>query len=187
MIDVDKVNQILCIYANKDQAQIERCYSAVINQPNPLQVNSIINYNINELNLDLRGGEEYFVELNGKLYEYEKNQEVKLFLNEGINKFKVFTNQACQGSYEKIIYTGKNAYVSPNPVRSNTKIFLPYYSSKIEVNLYNIDGDHLDSRIILIKDETKSFDWYMEKYLPGIYLMNIITKESEFTVKIIKK
>ncbi len=178
---------LLCIYANKDQAQIERCYSAVINQPNPLQVNSIINYNINELNLDLRGGEEYFVELNGKLYEYEKNQEVKLFLNEGINKFKVFTNKACQGSYEKIIYTGKKAYVSPNPVRSNTKVFLPYYSSKIEVNLYNIDGDYLDSRIILIKDETKSFDWYMEKYLPGIYLMNIITKESEFTVKIIKK
>ena len=104
-----------------------------------------------------------------------------------IIKYKVYTNQACQGSYEKTIYTGKKPYVSPNPVGSNAKIFLPYHSSKIKVNLYNVDGDYLDSRVFLFNDETKSFDWQMEEYLPGIYLMNIITEESEFTVKIVKK
>ena len=177
---------LLCMYTDT-KAQIERCFSIVINEPDPLVVNTIINYNPNILNLNLRGGEEYFVELNGQLFKYGKIKKIKLFLNEGINKFKVFTNQSCQGFLERIIYIGKNAYASPNPVGSKTKIFLPYHSKKVNLNLYTIEGNYLDSDEIIINDEVKSFEWDMGEYPSGIYLMNINTKESEFTVKIVKK
>ena len=43
---------MLCIYSNNDQ-QIERCFTAVISEPEPLSVNTIINYNNQELNLNL--------------------------------------------------------------------------------------------------------------------------------------
>jgi len=179
---------LLCIFSDSDQGQIERCFSTVIGQPDLLQVNAIVNYNSNEINFKLRGGEEYFIELNGKTHKYNKNQNVKLFLNEGVNKYVVYTNKPCQGIYEKILYVGKNAYVTPNPVESYAKIFLPYYSDNVRVNIYTIEGNYIDSIDILVDDQSgKSFDLQMVDYPPGIYLMNIIAKENEFTLKIIKK
>ena len=177
---------LLCIYSNNDQ-QIERCFTAVINEPEPLSVNTIVNYVDQELNLNLKGGSNYFVELNGRSFNYEKLANITLPLKKGINQFKVSTDLGCQGTYERTINISERAYVSPNPVSSVAEIFIGNQGNNLDVEFFSIEGEHIKSSKIVLYDGKNSFEWSMSKYPPGVYIMNIKTKEGSQSVKIIKK
>jgi len=177
---------MLCIYSNDDQ-QIERCFTAAINEPEHLTVNTVVNYVDQELNLNLNGGNNYLVELNGRFYNYDKSDNVRLPLMEGINQFKVTTNLGCQGSYQRTINISQNAYVSPNPVSSVAEIFIGNQSNNLNIEFYSIEGEFIKSDKINLYEGKNSFEWSMYEYPPGVYIMNIITNRGTQTVKIIKR
>ena len=177
---------MLCIYSNNDQ-QIERCFTAVISEPEPLSVNTIINYNNQELNLNLNGAENYFIELNGKSYNYGKLDNISLPLKKGINQLKVSTETSCQGLYQRTINVSDKMYVSPNPVNSIAKIHTGNNDKNLKVEIFTIDGEFIESNEIKIYDELNYFEWSMDNYTPGIYIMNITTKINTQSVKIIKR
>ena len=177
---------MLCIYSNDDQ-QIERCFTAAINEPEQLTVNAIVNYADHELNLNLDGGDNYLVELNGKSYSYDKSDNVRLPLKKGINQYKVSTDLGCQGSYQRTINISQNAYVSPNPVSSVAEIFIGNQSNNLNIEFYSIEGEFIKSDKINLYDGKNSFEWSMNEYPPGVYIMNIITNRGTQTVKIIKR
>ena len=176
----------LCIYSD-DTQQIQRCFTAVIKQPESLSVNSIISYVDQELNLNLRGGENYFIELNGRKYDYGKLENITLPLKKGINQLKVSTDLGCQGYYERTINLSDKAYVSPNPVNSLAKIYVGNHRN-LSINFYTIDGEFLKSKKINLYDDLNYFEWSMTEYPPGIYIMNIISSSNYIqSVKIIKR
>ena len=177
---------MLCLYSNGEK-QIERCFTAAINQPEPLSVSTLVNYFNQELNLNLNGGDNYYVELNGRTYNYSRSDEISLPLTKGINQLKVTTDLGCQGVYQRTINISDNAYVSPNPVISIAKIYVGDFDKNFTINFYSIDGEFINSSKIILQNDENYFEWPMSEYSPGGYIMNIITKTRSQSVKIIKR
>ena len=177
---------MLCIYSNGDE-QIERCFTAAINEPEPLSVSSIVNYNNLELNLSLSGGDNYFVELNGRSYNFRNSDNIRLPLKKGINQFKVSTGLSCQGIFERTINLNEKAYVSPNPVGDIAKVYTGNIYKNLNIEFYTIDGELIKTKIINNYYDQSYFEWSMSEYSPGVYIMNIISEKNVQSLKIIKR
>jgi subtilisin-like proprotein convertase family protein len=177
---------MLCIYSNGEN-QIERCFTAAINEPEPLSVSTIVNYTNQELNLNLNGGDNYYVELNGRYYNYNISNNISLPLIKGINQLKITTDLGCQGTYERTINISENAYVSPNPVASIAKVYIGGFDKIFSIKFYSIDGEFIKSNQINLQNDENYFEWSMSEYPPGAYIMNIISKTGGQSIKIIKR
>lgn len=177
---------LLCIYSDDDQ-QIQRCFAAAISEPDALSVSTLINYNNQELNLDLNGGDTYHVELNGRTYNYNKSKNISLPLIKGINQLKVSTDLGCQGIFERKINISNSAYVAPNPVSSVAKIYLGEFEKKLNIKLYSVDGEFIISKKINLLNDKTYFEWSMSEYPPGAYIMTIISEKGGQSIKIIKR
>ena len=184
--NLESGDYMLCIFSNNDQ-QIERCFNAFINQPESLSVNSTVNYMDQELNLILKGGSNYFIELNGKSFNYENLSNITLPLKKGINQFKISTDLSCQGSYKRTININERVYVSPNPVSSVAKIYVGNQSKALEIDFFSIEGEFIKSKKINLYDGKSFFEWSMSEYPPGVYIINISTNQGNQSVKIIKR
>tara|TARA_B100000686_G_scaffold340087_1_gene415211 strand:- start:1407 stop:5267 length:3861 start_codon:yes stop_codon:yes gene_type:complete len=175
----------LCVNSNNGE-DLERCFTAVVNEPESLQVSSLVNYDNSELRLVLNGGSSYKVNLNGREYNFHDLDIVKLPLKRGINQFTVITDLDCQGSYSENIYIGEKAYVSPNPVNNEANIFVDYNTKKLTIDFYSMEGGYLKSAKINLND-TKTFKWAMGDFPSGIYFMKIKSNKRTETIKIVKR
>ena len=171
----------------EDKSDYGRCFDLRIGQPEELSVSSKINSLNNKLTLNLSGGKQYLITLNGKTYETSQEQ-ITLTLDKLENLLEVKTNLDCQGSHQETIILSEKVLISPNPISSgDLSIYLGNtITNSTEISLFTVSGKQV-YRKVTPKNEAEKFTFSMDSFSSGVYLLNIRTEKSLFNFKVIKK
>jgi len=168
------------------QPDYELCFETIIEEPEPLNVESKVSTLKDEVTLDLFGGKRYFIELNGKRYETAQNK-ITLPLSNVENTVKVRTDKDCQGVYEETIILSKQILIYPNPVDDGElNVFLGSNEfDEIGVALFTVDGTQVMAKTL--RPDNGYFKMNVASMAKGVYLLNIKTKHSLLNYKILKR
>ncbi|MBT8237734.1 MAG: thrombospondin type 3 repeat-containing protein [Croceitalea sp.] len=183
--DLTAGNYTLCISV-EGQANYQRCFDLVVTQPEALGVDSKISSLADEVTLNLKGGKEYLIELNGEAF-ITTESEITLPLNKVENQLLVRTDKDCQGIYtENIVLTSK-IFIYPNPVANGElNVFLGSDEfENVETAIFTTTGQQV------FKKAHSPNNGYVRMNISGfpngIYLLNIKTDNSLLNYKIIKR
>ncbi|GGG34581.1 glycosyl hydrolase [Croceivirga lutea] len=168
------------------QTDYEFCNTLIITEPAPLSVSSKVSTLNNEVELELSGGKQYTITLNGKLYQTSRNS-ITLPLENLVNSLTVSTDIACQGVYSESIVLSNDFLVYPNPVSVDyLNIYLGNTSdSEAELNLFNVQGRKVMHKTL--KNPSNLIEMSLNGLPNGVYILNIKTKDSLKNIKILKK
>ena len=176
----------MCITV-ENQEDYELCYTVIITEPSELSVFSRTDKKRNKLDLNLSGGDSYFIEFNGSIIT-TKESKVSLPLGKGINQIKVSTSKNCQGTFKETINNSSNILVYPNPVNNENKIEIitgDVSIKRVELLLTSTLGKVLTSKSVTLKYGKTTLD--VSKLNSGIYMLTVISKEGQSNFKILKK
>lgn len=167
------------------QSDFSRCYNIVVKAPQPLSVYSYVNTLDGKLELNLRGGTSYNIELNGVTHK-SSTSLVSLDLASGINELSVTTDQDCQGTYKQSIFLENGRVIYPNPFDSYLFVNMGNDPSKVaNVSVYSVGGS-----VVYSKDHQVE-NGLVQVYLPDMpantYILKIKTPVSTSSSKILKK
>jgi hypothetical protein len=177
---------LVCIGVSDDPSY-ERCYTALIAQPDPLQVTSLVNENDLILSLNLQGASNYTVTLNNKKSRIQSKSQVNLPLRLGLNTIEVFTDLSCQGSFKKEIYIAADSVLYPNPVNENAYVLVGGTETNIRYIIYDIRANLLFEDSIQLEANDRKIPINMSSLANGNYFLKIISDQKEETIKFIKK
>lgn len=173
-------NYTLCITVNGQPGYVA-CYEAVITEPAPLAVQSIISSADKTVTLTLSGGTIYNITLNGVLTQTSQGQAI-LTLKNGINTLEVTTGKLCQGVYKDLLVFGKPIAVYPNPLSGETLNVLLPYPEEVSLSLYTLPGQLIYQHVF--KDA--SLRATLPQLSAGVYLIKIDGETIHTTEKLIK-
>ena len=177
---------MVCITV-ENQTVYEQCYNIVITEPEDLSVLSRTNTATSRLNLELSGGINYTIELNG-IITYTTETEISLLLAPGINRLMIKTDEDCQGIYRETINNSLKMIVYPNPIiNSDYLTILTGDTSieKIDITIYSILGESLLSQPVNLNHGKASLD--ISSLSSGMYLLVVNTGKEQSTFKVLKK
>jgi len=177
---------LVCIGISDDPSY-ERCYTASISQPDPLQVTSLVNENDLILSLNLQGASNYTVTLNNKKSRIQSKSQVDLPLRLGLNTIEVFTDLSCQGSFKKEIYIAADSVLYPNPVNENAYVLVGGTETNIRYIIYDIRANLLFEDSIQLEANDRKIPINMSSLANGNYFLKILSDQKEETIKFIKK
>lgn len=180
-------NYSMCITA-EGYPGFQQCFDFTISQPEELSVTSSVNQSRRRVELELRGGELYTIELNGMTTQTSE-RNVSLDLEPGENQLTVKTGKNCQGIYsEKIYVAPDDVVVYPNPFRETTKVFIGNaVEGDIQISIFSLTG-----RLVMTQNYSRTFSGGDEFELqasglvPGVYLIKIQGKQFKKTFKMVK-
>ncbi len=176
-------NYSLCITGTDGSITYEEvCFNIIISEPALLTTIAVVNGTTLELLLD--GSDFYNVELNGLVTQTQES-EINLELKNGLNLLKVYTDLPCQGSYEETFFISSKPIVYPNPIGSDTKIFLNGLVGEVDVQVFSADG-----RLILKTNRRvngNELEMDFSSLSIGIYYLNIQGAEIQEVFKLIKE
>ncbi len=179
-------NYMVCITV-ENQTVYEQCFNIVITEPEDLSVTSRVDTSTSRLNLELSGGINYTIDLNG-IITNTTDTEISLTLSLGINRLIVKTDQDCQGIHRETINNSLQMIIYPNPVVNENvlNIFSGNTSiEKIDIIIYSILGKTLLTQTISLNQGKASID--ISSISTGIYLLVVNTSKEQSTFKVIKK
>jgi hypothetical protein len=163
----------------------QQCFTIVITEPKDLAVYTALNTNTNSLTLNLDGGSNYNVQLNGVTTTTSANL-VTLQLATGVNNLKISTDKPCQGVIEKQINTSDKLIPYPNPFINTLTVNLgSEVVANAFVNIYTLSNTKVFGTQISNKSGAISID--VSNLTSGIYVLKLATDKAENTFKIIKK
>ena len=177
---------IVCITV-ENQATYSQCYDVIITEPEDLAVLSRLDASTGRLTLELSGGSNYNITLNG-ITTITTENEITLELITGINELRVTTDKDCQGVYEKTINNITETLVYPNPIADNSDLNINISDSaieKVQVTLYSLIGEVLFSKQITFENGKSKIN--VSNLSTGVYILNINTGKSQTNHKVIKK
>ncbi|GLU42905.1 reprolysin-like metallopeptidase [Allomuricauda sp. NBRC 101325] len=160
----------------------EVCFTAIITQPDVLDVTAILDAGL--VNLDMIGASLYNVELNGVVTQTESSN-LTLTLKEGVNTLRVYSNIPCQGVVEKTLFYSSRPVISPNPVINVTQVYLGGYIGHVGIEVFTLNG-----RLVRSENRTSNGDdleMDLSGLTKGIYYMRIDKEGARETFKFIKK
>ena len=161
------------------------CFEAVVTEPQPLSVSSVVSTDVLQATLALSGSDRYFIELNGVLTQTEEN-EITLDLKEGINTLKVSTDLPCQGTYEESIFVSDKPIFYPNPFMERVTAFLNTSPASLDIIIHDNTGR-------LISSETRGLNGTSEIQLDftgmasGMYFISLRGQGIQETYKVLKR
>ncbi|NVK74475.1 MAG: T9SS type A sorting domain-containing protein [Oceanospirillaceae bacterium] len=161
-----------------------QCFQVVLNEPEPITAYSSYDAENQILELELKGSNEYIIQLNDKQFK-TTNSNIDLNLEKGLNKIIVYTDQDCQGYYEKEVFVSDEAKVFPNPVRSFTQLYVGGSSPEVNVVISNINGKVFFNKEIQVPND-RMIDFNFSEYKSGIYIMNVTGTSIQKSFKLIK-
>ena len=153
----------------------ERCYATELFEPDPLNVVTQLNAADLSLIIDLSGGQTYKLKLNENHYELKTGRH-HLYLKSGLNILDVTTDLNCQGNFVKEIYVSENSNVYPNPASETVNILVGGGAMEAQVLFFNLQGELLYHRNLILNPFNRSFEMPVDYYPPGIYLIRVITE-----------
>ena len=178
-------NYTICITVT-GQADFEQCFDVFITEPEALDVSSKINSLRSEVTLDLSGGRQYLIELNGVAHITEESQ-ITLPLDKVENLLRVRTDKDCQGTYVETIFLSSKVLIYPNPVTSGVmNIYLGSNEfEEVTVSLFNPSGSKVYQKG---HSPNNGFvELNISDLAQGVYILNVKTQNSLLNYKILKK
>ncbi|WP_298480587.1 PQQ-dependent sugar dehydrogenase [uncultured Maribacter sp.] len=164
----------------------KRCYNAIIDEPQELNVSSFLNHETKSIILKMSGSKKYNLSVNNNSFSTDKS-EITIPLKDEISTIKVSTSKACQGSYEEIInLKSKTSIIYPNPFKEEIHIDLnKTLSGKTSIYLYNAQGKLIFS--LPIFDQSKKDQIIKTSHLSdGFYSIHIQTQNNNEIYKLLK-
>lgn len=185
--DLEAGSYELCITV-ASEADYKKCFTIQITEPDELEVDSKIDQSGKTVSLSLKGGTNYFINLNGTEYSTSKNQII-LPLSKVENSIIVKTDLECQGIYEESILAPYDSVsIFPNPVeKGDVTILLPpnNVSEEVLLTLFSQNGIRVLEKIEKPVGRTVKIN--MDDLPSGIYTIIITTETQNSMRKIIKK
>lgn len=160
----------------------EVCFTAVITQPDELDISAVLNSNV--LDLALSGATLFNVELNGLVTQTESSK-TQLILKDGVNTLRVYSNLPCQGVFEKTFFYSSRPILSPNPVDAVTEVYLGGFEGDVRIEVFSVNG-----RLVLSDDRKTTGDNLQLdlSMLPkGIYYLGLDKNGTREVFKFIKR
>ncbi|MGS0527956.1 DUF7619 domain-containing protein [Zobellia nedashkovskayae] len=169
-----------------EHPNFEQCFSVAITEPESLSVGSKMDVSGKSVILNLSGGVNYSVNLNGTIYNTDDN-EIQLPLSKIENNLTVGTDKECQGIYEETILITLGLSVYPNPVKNgDVTVILEDSSIKdVQLFLYTSEGRQIFGKTAVVVSGAVKIN--MDSFSSGIYTLKIETRNETFTRKIIKE
>ena len=174
----------LCIRM-ADQPDFEQCYQILVREPEPLSVIAQITTLKDEVNLTLRGGKEYRIQLNGKTY-LTSEDEITLPLENRINQLEVKTDLDCQGTFMETLVINRTPLVFPNPVGDEYLHIQVdgYESESVVLQLYSLNGALVRSATAQMWNGETLLD--MNGLNDAIYMLNVELDGTLFVYRVVK-
>jgi len=177
---------LICISSDTDP-NFERCFTTVLEAPEPMTVQSFVDPSNHILQLDVSGAANYEVTLNGISYQYSQKDRPEILLKEGANVLQVTSTIPCQGSYNELVYLDTESMSFPNPTSGAFTLLVGGKSKTVALTLRAMDGTLLRSESHQIGEQNRSVPLDISTYPPGTYLLQINTAGRVKTLKILKK
>ena len=162
------------------------CYELDVPQPEDLSVSGKVSTLGKEITLDLSGGKEYRIILNGQRYQ-TRASSITLRLEQPVNQLEVRTDLECQGVYSQSITLTEEPIALPNPIDSgDLRVFVPAEDgTKIRIRMFTMSGSSLLNKEVVISNGEVKIN--MDGYARGVYLLNVTDQEQLYSYKIIKR
>lgn len=169
-----------------EHSDFVQCFSVEITEPEALSVSSKMDTSDKSVVLNLSGGINYSVNLNGTIYNTDEN-EIMLPLSKIENRLTVSTDIECQGIYEETILMVFGLSVYPNPVEKGdiTVILEDSATKDVQLSLYTSGGRRILEKTAEVENGVVKIN--MEGFATGMYSLKIETSNETYTRKIIKK
>lgn len=169
------------------QPGYQRCFEAVVGEPQPLAALSKVNTAAKQVTLSLSGGELYYVELNGALV-ITSESSLTLDLPKNRNQLTISTDKSCQGTYSETILLAGETLVYPNPFTDFITVQLGTdtgVDELVTLSVYTYTGQRIISEERYPENNRLSLPVHT---LPqGNYLLEVKTRDFVQTHKIIKQ
>ena len=159
-------------------------FEAKVTEPDPLQGKTQIDYFSKSAQLQLKGSEVYYIEVNGVMMAAHSN----LFtvpLRAGKNTIKVTTPLDCQGVYEEVLFMSEKLRYFPNPVDSELNITIPGTDSEIAIEVFSDGGANLYRGTHSI-GASRTIQLSMSRFKSGLYIVTGTGKTVNESFKVIK-
>ena len=164
---------------------LKQCFNANINEPKDIAVSSIIDRENKIASLDLDGGSNYNITINGNLIK-TSNNFIDLALSPGINIIEVKTDKDCQGVYEETIFISEDIMLSPNPVKSSSTLWVGGNDQNVNMTLFDITG-----KVIWTRNEqvpySRSVNVPFSNVRSGLYILKVDSETIKKSIKVIKE
>jgi hypothetical protein len=166
-------------------ADYKSCFEVAILEPSALGVISSLNKKDNTLKLELSGGKNYVLSLNGD--QIITSQKVlSLPLKPGSNQLKISTDVSCQGVYFEEIFVTEKVIVYPNPTKGNIQIFVGGQEDVVDIRISDILGNNIYLGKVKVPNN-RVVEADISNAKVGIYLIEIKGKSFVQYDKIIKQ
>ncbi|WP_088340698.1 thrombospondin type 3 repeat-containing protein [Robiginitalea sediminis] len=175
----------LCITV-EGQAGYQQCFNLSVTEPEALGVSAKISSLSQEVELQLEGGKEYFITLNGR--EYRTSQtSIRLPLDKPSNSLSVRTELGCQGAYTDTIVLQAKPLIYPNPVGNEwLSVYLGEQTpQQVMLSLYTLNGTRVFAKESPVDGGETGLD--MSGFPQGVYILNIRTDNTLQIYKIVKR
>ena len=174
----------LC-FTVEGESGYNQCFDVNITEPAPLSASSRVDKENKTIRFNLSGSEQYTINHNGTDYVFgSSSPEIDLVY--GLNFIEVKTDKYCQGTYTKEVFISEKVEYYPNPTRDLVNLYLHGQDSSIDLQLVDRDGnikEILCKEIGLNRKIKVDFSSYPE----GVYMIRLLSKTIDKTVKIIKE
>jgi len=158
-------------------------FNITISEPSNLNATTSVSQSSKQVNLNLSGGNEFTVTLNGEEFTTIETN-LTLDLKNGVNNLLVEAEKECQGKFSQRIIIGSTTTVYPNPVIDNLTIETGSPESVL-INVYTISGALLVSQTSTSPNGISEIQ--MSDFASGIYFITVGTSTgSTSTFKIVK-
>lgn len=165
-------------------ANFERSYTIKIGEPAPLNATTSIDQVNSNLNLVLKGSEQYFINLNGKVTQ-STDASLALKLNKGLNTLRITTDKDCQGAYNEDIFLSEETILFPNPTTGPTTIHVKGEDSQVALKIISIAGEALFESVQNIPF-SRLIELDLSHLSTGTYLISLSGNTVRSTQKLIK-
>jgi uncharacterized protein (DUF1501 family) len=162
----------------------ERKYEVKIGEPKALNAITSIDSLTSSLNINLRGAENYYINLNGLRTE-TVDSSINLPLQKGLNTLRITTDKDCQGAYNQEIFLSEETNVFPNPTSGPVQVFIQGSDAQAEITVNSINGTTNYQATHKIPF-SRIIDLDLSKLAAGIYLVKINGETVRSTSKLIK-
>ena len=136
--------------------------------------------------VDLSGGQNYNLRLNGYDYSLKTGQH-RFTLGTGLTTLEVTTDLECQGKLVRKIFVSEDSTIYPNPASEIVYISVGGTRSEVEVLFYNLQGDLLSRRVVMLSQFDRSCQIPVDFYPPGVYLIRLISEDRIENFKLLKR
>ena len=165
----------------------EQYFATTITQPLPLSVSAKVNTAKENITLNLAGSERYIIRLNEIEYETTGVNQKELPLQKGLNVIEVRTDLSCQGTHKEMIYLDTPSTLYPNPVQDKLTVLVGGDSAIVDLTIYDIQGNQRYFEEVQLNELHRSIEIAVADYLPGNYIVKLVTVENVETLKFIKQ